>query len=385
MALWDDKLELFLAQTVTRDDNVFRISRDQDPAEVLGSPSRGDTYSTTSVGFNLDVPLARQRFLGSLTLDDIRYRRFTALNSTGHRARGLWQWRLGNDLNGELGYAETLALASLANVQGGVQSSTPNLVKTRQALGNAAYMLTPRWRLRAEASRLTQSNDVAEFRVNDVGIDSTELTASYVTPANNQIGVSVRTSDAGFPNPQIVQGVPVDNAYREQSATVVANWAVTGRSRLSARAGRVSRSYEQVPQRDFEGGTLHAAYDWLATGKLTLNAVARREISASEEVTTSFVLLEGAGLYPTLKLTEKVALTGALDSSTREYLGDPGLLVGTVPSRTDRVRFAGLTVSYRPTRLITLQAAFQRETRSSTVAFGDYAANVASVTARIGF
>jgi hypothetical protein len=100
-----------------------------------------------------------------------------------------------------------------------------------------------------------------------------------------------------------------------------------------------------LPQRDFEGATLYAAYDWKATGKLTLSAIARRETSAAEDVTVSFVLVKGIGLYPTLGLTEKVNLLGALDSSDRQYLSDPGLVLGTVQGRTDRVRSAGLTVS----------------------------------------
>src|SRR5205823_14554469 len=87
LALWDDKLELFAPQTLTRDDNVFRISSDL-PAAVLGLSSKGDTYSTTSLGFNLDVPVSRQRFQGGVTWNKTRYDRFIGLNWEGHQARG---------------------------------------------------------------------------------------------------------------------------------------------------------------------------------------------------------------------------------------------------------------------------------------------------------
>ena len=60
-ALWDDKLKLFAEEKATRDDNIFRISKDVGPASAIGSTSRGDTYHTTSLGFNLDVPVSRQR------------------------------------------------------------------------------------------------------------------------------------------------------------------------------------------------------------------------------------------------------------------------------------------------------------------------------------
>ena len=142
LALWDDKLELFAAQTLTRDDNVFRISSDL-PAAVLGLSSKGDTYSTTSLGFNLDVPVSRQRFQGGVTWNKTRYDRFIGLNWEGHQARGTWLWQAGNDISGQLGYTENLILASFANIQSGVQSSTPNVLTLRRAFFNARAYLRP--------------------------------------------------------------------------------------------------------------------------------------------------------------------------------------------------------------------------------------------------
>ena len=140
-----------------------------------------------------------------------------------------------------------------------------------------------------------------------------------------------------------------------------------------------------MPQRDFEGSTFRAAYDWRPTGKLTLTAAAQKDISTIEQVNIGYVLVKGVALRPTLRLTDKVNLAGAFEYSNREYRSDPALVLGIVPNRTDRVRSAAVTVFYRPIRTVTLQMALLHETRSSTAAFGDYAANVVSVTARLGF
>src|SRR6267143_2556770 len=104
VALWDDKLELFAAQAVTRDDNAFRISSGLDPAAAPGLSSKGDTYSTTSLGFNLDIPVSRQRFQGGVTWNKTRWDRFTILNLDGHQGRGTWLWQVGNDISGQQGY-----------------------------------------------------------------------------------------------------------------------------------------------------------------------------------------------------------------------------------------------------------------------------------------
>ncbi len=384
-ALWDGRLELFVSEAVTHDDNVFRLSSASDSAAVLGSSSKGDTSYVTSFGFNLDVPVSRQRLLAGLSLNDTRYRRFTVLNLDGHEGRAAWQWQVGDDLGGQLGYTESFALASLANIQSGVQSSTPNTIKITNAYLNAAYKLTPRWQLRGEASRARQSNSVAERQVNDISVDSSDLAFSYVTPAANQIGLNMRVADASFPSRQFIGGIPFDNAYRQKNIAVVADWTITAHSHLSARAGRVSRSYAQLPQRDFGGETYHAAYDWKPTGKLTLTAMAQRDISATEQVNVGFVLAKRFGLYPTLKLTDKISWSGSLENSNREYAGDPGLVLGTVPPRSERLRSTGTTLSYRPTASVTLFLGLRRETRTATVDFGDYVAHVLSVSGRLAF
>jgi exopolysaccharide biosynthesis operon protein EpsL len=384
-ALWDRRLELFVSEAVTHEDNVFRLAGARDPTPILGSSSKGDTYRVTSFGFNLDVPVSRQRLLASLTWNDTRYHRFTVLNLNGHEGRAAWQWQVGDDLGGQLGYTESLTLASLANIQSGVQSSTPNTLKITNAYVNAAYKLTPRWQLRGELGRLQQSNSVPERKVNDISVESSDLTFSYVTPADNQIGLNMRVADASFPNPLFIAGIPLDNAYRQKNVAVVADWTLTGRSHVSARAGRVSRSYAQLPQRDFDGETYHAAYDWKPTGKLTLTAMAQKDISATEQVNVGFVLVKRVGLYPALRLTEKTSLSGFLENSDREYAGDPGLVLGTVPPRSERVRSAGMTVSYRPTASVTLFVALRRETRTATVDFGDYVVNALSVSGRLAF
>lgn len=385
-ALWDDRLEVFAAEKATHDDNVFRISSGRDPASVLGSPSKSDTFRTTTVGFNFDVPVSRQRFQGGLSWNETRYDRFRILDLNGHDGRATWLWQAGDRLDGQLGYTESRALASLANVQsGGVQSGTPNPLLRQRAFFNAGYRLTPRWRAGGEVSRLEQSNAAATSKLNDVAIDSAGITVTYATPSGNQAGVNLREDRASYPNPQIVAGSAFDNAYRQHNFMVVTDWTVTGHSRLSAQGGVVRRSYEQLPQRDVEIPTFRVTYDWKPTGKLTLTAVAQRDLGAAEEVTVGHVVVKGLALRPALRLTEKIDIGAALERSERQYGGDPFTVLGFAPERTDRIRAAEMIAAYRPTRKIRLELSWRHERRASSMAFGDYEANVVSLSARLGF
>ena len=382
-ALWEDRLELFVTQSVTRDDNVFRISSGLDPATVVGSSSKGDTYRTTTPGFSFDLPTGRQRFVGGVKWHFTRYDNFTVLDFDGHDGGVAWQWQAGDDLSGKLGYAETLALASLANARAGILSGTPNSLETRRAFFNAAYRLTPRWQLQGDVGRLEQFNGLPALTVNDIVIESADLAVSYLTPAKNRIGLGARVEEGHYPNRQGPAVNFAGDAYRQHNVDVIADYTMTGHSRVRARAGWVARSHEQSSQSDFEEGTFNVTYDWTPTGMLVLSANARREVSPLDDTYSSFVLLTGYALYPTLRLAEKVSATASLEYSAREYLSDPSLLL--VSSRTDWVRTGVLKLTYRPVRAVALELTWMRQTRSSTAAFGDYEVDVASVGVRIGF
>ncbi len=391
-ALWDDKLTLFAEEKATRDDNVFRISKNAAPEDIL-VPSRGDTYRTTSLGFTFDVPVSRQRFQAAFSRNDNRYDQLTALNFTGHEARATWLWQLGNDASGQLGYTETLALASFANVVSFANIQIrPDPLRARQALFSAAYFVTPRWRLNTGVSGLELTNGDTARQSLDLDVLYTEVALSYVTPANTSVGLSARTEDGRFP-----KSSGNDNAYHQSSAGIVADWTPTGASHLSARADRLSRRYTQVLLQnfDFDGYTARAQYDWKPTGKLSLAAVAQRDIYPYQDIGSSFVLVKGVTLRPALRVTEKIDVSGTLDYSIREFLPSPGQASGSSPGRTDRVRSVAATLAYRPARALTLLFSAQREARYSNfvpplppapaVLPADYVVNVFSISARITF
>ena len=381
LALWDDRLELFAAETVTSDDNVFRISNRSNPTTILGSSEKGDTYRTTSVGFNLNVPVSRQRFQVNAIWSDNRYQRFTNLDFNGHDGTAVWLWQLGNDLSGKLGYEDTSSLASFSNVGG----STAAPLKTRQTFGDAAFMITPRWRLEAGARELKQANGDTTRQENDVNISNADFMLSYVTPRENSIGLSLRKEDGRYPNRQLVAGSLFDNAYTQHSVGTVIDWTITGKSHLNAHVDRINRDYQQLSDRNFAGTTFRVVYDWKPTGKLTLDLIAHRDISALENVGTSFVLIKGFELNPSLALTDKINLSGSLGYNIRDYLGNPGIVLGTLPNRRDRVRSISAAALYRLDRAITLGLSMLHEARSSNVTFADYKVNVVQLNVRIAF
>jgi exopolysaccharide biosynthesis operon protein EpsL len=384
VALGGDRVDLFVAQSFTEDDNVFRLPRAVDPQPILGSPTATDTYRTTSFGLDFNVPVSEQRFVGNAARNYYRFDRFTRLDFEGYSLQASWLWDVGNRADGRLGYAEDFVLASLANLQSGLQSSTPNFLKTERTLFNAAYELTPRWQLRGELASLQHFNSAPEYRISNVGIDTVDLRLTYVTAAGNHIGVSIVSDDGHLPNLQNVAGVLVNNSYDEQTMGAVLDWTLTGKSRFSLRAGRVARDYGQLPRRNFDDWVFNGGYEWKPTGKFMLTASAQHDISRNEQVNVGFVLVDGVTLQPAVQLTEKVTLMVNVELSDRRYLGDPALgAPGGAANASERLYTAGLTASYQATPLVKLGFILRHEARDSTLPFGDYEDNFASLEVRV--
>lgn len=380
-ALWDDKLQLYAEEKIARDDNIFRISKGVDPASAIGSASKGDTYYTTSVGIGLDVPVSRQRFQAAFARNDTRYEQFTDLDFIGHDSRAAWLWQLGNDLSGQAGYSEVLSLASFAYIQ----ANTPDPLKTRQAFVNAAFLVSPRWRLQGGWRGLEQTNGDPAFQTSDINISSADAALSYITPSNNSVGLGTRVEDGRYPNREFVPGSTLDDAYRQTATGIVMDWNPTGVSRLTARAEHVSRRYEHLSQSDVDGNTALAEYEWRPTGKFSLAATARRDISPYQDIQSSFVLVKGVSLRPKLNVTAKTDVSAVFDYSRWYFLGDPGLVSGGVQGRVDRLLSAAATVSYRAARNLAFLISAQRELRTSNAPLADYAFDVVSLTARFAF
>ena len=233
-----DRVSAFVEERITHDDNVFRLSKQADPVTAIGSPSRADTLFTTAAGLNLNLPVSRQRFFGSVTLSHTHYQRFSNLDFDGHDLRALWQWQAGDRARGEAGYSDVETLASFANVTG----TAPDRLGLRQAWVNGDIRLAPSWHLKGGVSRLEQSNSDPARQVNDAEISGAEAGTSFVSRAGNSIGVGVRVEEASFPQPQPVGALLVDNAYRQLGAGLFAEWSSGGATRVSLRPSRPSKS-----------------------------------------------------------------------------------------------------------------------------------------------
>lgn len=376
-ARWDAPLELSAAQSAYRDDNVLRLPE--------GAGVQADSFRVTTLGLRLDAPRDRHRVQGRLAVNSVRYRRFGEFDLDGHDGRASWHVHPGEARNATLGIEHRRALASLAGVQAGVQSRVPNALTTRRLFASGEALFAARWQLSLQAARLEQSNAADERRLNDLAHDQSEAGLAYVSRAGNRAGLRARLARGELPNAQIVGTSAVDNSYRQRELAAVLDWRPGERTRVRAHAGRVRRAYQQLPARDFEGGTWELSLDWTPTGKLAFSLLAQRALSDTEEIHVNAVLAERVALQAKLHPSAVTELSAVLEASDRRYLGDAAVLLGAAPARSERLSGAGLQAGYRPLPQLTLSVSVRRERRTDAVGVGPYEADIAGLAVRIGF
>lgn len=375
-ALWGDKLEIFAQENITYDSNVFRLPAASDPCVSIGSCAKDDTVFTTSLGAVLDVPYSLQRFQGAFTWYDARYRRFEDLDHQGHIARAAWLWSVTPRITGELSYADEKGLASFANIQG----RRPDMVTQRMALASAAWMVVPSWRLHA-AANWAEARHTGGLRVNDIELEALEAGISYVTAQENRLGVAVRAEEGRNPSDFVVGGIPFNNEYEQKSVGVQGRWVVSGLSRFDGRLDYTRREYDRFSERNYSGPTFNLTHTYTPTGKLTIATTAQRDVAPLEDVTASFVLVTGITVRPDWAITEKMSLRGHFAYSRWEYFGVQPLFVGY----EHRVKYASVTLMWRPTLRIAISGTLGTERRTSSLSNADYKVDTAAVEARIGF
>src|SRR5690349_4840794 len=210
-ALLGDRLELFAAETFTYDSNLLRISKAANAFGTIGSSDLSDIYFTTSAGFNLNVPVGRQLFVGGYAINHVAYDRFSDLSYTGREGRGIWFWQLGNSLSGQVGFTDVQAQATFVNFTARVKDK----VTTQTGFANASYLFNPYWQIRAAVDGLHQEHGEVSRQEQDINVTGTEGGLNSISRRGNTLGLLLRSEDGRYPHRQV--GV-FDNAYTQKTA-----------------------------------------------------------------------------------------------------------------------------------------------------------------------
>jgi len=376
------RVRLSASGEVYRDSNLFRLSDSVNPQTIIGTSNESDVVRRLGLGLKGDFPISRQRLLLDATIDDYHFDNFSFLDYDAYLVGAAWKWAVASDWSGDISYAKTRYLAPLSELQLPIK----DLITDDRANAGAGYLLTPRWRVRGAVDWYKSEHSNPTRTTLDVNIAAATAGLDYVTPAGNSVGAQTKYSNARYPNPtEFVPGIPVDNDYHEIETSAVMHWIVTGLSVFDGRLGYTSRTYAEVAQRDFHGGTGRLSFDWTPGAKTLINFAGWREIRASEDLTASYVVSNGVSVGPSWAPASKLVFGARLVYERRQYEGSPGLVLVAAPQRKDTVRGASISLGYTPWRDVEFAVSAEAGKRTSNVDFRDYQYNLISANVQFSF
>lgn len=371
----------YVSATATYDDNLFRVSGKDEARLTLGTETMSDTTTRTEAGVDVDWEISRQHVRLGLNYNQNRFNRFNFLDNNGNSKKLAWDWSLGSHLGGELSVSESKSMGGFTEIQNPVL----NQRTTKRRVMNAHWDLHPNWRLIAQRDETESENSSDTYRSSDRTDIAHEAAVQYTTSAGNRLALSVREVESEYPSRDVFQTTVFGNGNVQRDVALSAVWNPSGKTRVNGRVAHIDRRYEELSERNLKDWTARLGVDWQATGKTSVSLSAAHDIYGVDDIAATYVQSDTLSISPTWVATSKVMMQARASYEKRSYQGDPGFLLGRAPIREDKLKSAGLTVTYSPHEKVRMQLGWQKDKRDSTTANTGYDAQTLSANVRIDF
>jgi hypothetical protein len=381
------------SQRLAYESNLYRI----DSSTALGNLSRSDTLSSTSLVAGLDQPLGRQRLYGNATLSVNRYSHNDYLNANSYSLAGGLDWATIDRISGNL------SMVASRNQRSFNLDSGPERLETRKNDESLAQIDTT-----VRVGVVTRLTMEATLGYRSVGYSAPEYAGSQYQqsraslglryrPGIATLGASLSLADSRYENSplQAATGQAAEK-LRRSSLDFTADWPVSGSSSVYARLSPTRAAYDQFTQRDFSGLTGALKWNWLPTGKLSVETRLVHDISQDSNFETfgGPVVIGTSNTDRTAtelrmavgyELTAKTALNAALTASHRrlEQTANVSGLAVVTASGSDATTTLSIGARWTALRSVQLGCDVMRDQRAAQGGLSqDYRASVVSCYGR---
>jgi len=376
-----------------RDDNLFRAPEGDETS---------DRWWTGALFGAVDQTIGRQRLRLKANVNRSVYDERTDLDNTGYGLTFDWDGQTAESISWNLGAMARRALASYGTVlepAGRVR----NLEDMAQINAGLKIGMQAQWVAGLVASYRQVDYSAPVYAADEYRVASLGGYALWNPAGPLTLSFGPRFSQGRYPNALALgNGQFREDQFDRRDLDFTAKYVPTGASTLTARVSLTDQEFDVATDRDFRGATGYLTWDWEATGKTRLRAIASRDTGSETSFFTSDILgtpQRGTGdtSQVTNALTARVdyqatakitlALGGQfarrfLKSSSR--LDDGSTIVDETGQETSSsVLFA---VLYAPTRNSLLGCEFGHHRRKTdTPLSSPYTANTVLCSGRLAF
>jgi exopolysaccharide biosynthesis operon protein EpsL len=377
----DDTIKPYVASTLLYDSNFLRLSDSADPVALTGQSDKSEFVKQVKAGFDLDWTLSRQHFIVKANVNQNWFQNFTTLDYTGWDTLAQWNWQLGNNLDGQIGYSNAEVLGGFGQLNGTLE----NLINTQRYFANGGYLFHPNGKIKLGVFRTERDFDAASRQFSNNAENNAQADLQYLSPTGSTLGLQVIATDGEYPERIIPPGSTQDNAYTRMHYALTWDWHSNSKTRVDGLVGYVQQDYEHFGFRNFDDIIAQVNLNWQASEKTILDLSARRQVSQADNLFSSFVLTQGIWFDFNWQATPKIALMLPISYQEQDYLGGGGTSAAGFGQQKDKVTNVGLNVMYHPLDSISIGPVLNFENRDSNNPVASYESKSAGVNLQADF
>lgn len=360
------ELQPYVRAGVLYDDNLFRFASKRE-AEDAGFNEQSDRVNTLDAGAQLNLRISRQLIRVNAGINDNKYNRYDFLDNTGKSYGITWDWRLGNDVFGDLSTSHSQSIAGFSDNDIIVR----NLRTFKRQRASINWNVLSTWTLYSIAEYSDFENEEAVFQPLDREDDSYEVGTRFQTTSGTQVGLFYRYLKSDFINRVGTTALIFGRENEQDQYGLNLAWLPTLKTRLTGQISTIRFTRENALQNNFNGLNQRWNLDYALSGKTSLGMTAYRELTSVDDLLSTYVLFKGAGANANWNATSKLNFNASYGVGKREFLG--GSSVFSVPvEREDNTKRFGLNMAYAPTEHASLQLRYVNEDRVSNINSFEY-------------
>ena len=355
------ELQPYVRAGVLYDDNLFRFASKTE-AEAAGFSSQSDRVNTLDAGAQLNLRISRQLVRVNAGINDNKYNRYDFLDNTGKSYGITWDWRLGNDVYGDLSTSHSQSIAGFNDNDIIVR----NLRTFKRQRASINWNVLSTWTLYSIAEYSDFENEEAIFQPLDREDDSYEVGTRFQTTSGTKVCLFYRYLKSDFINRVGTTALIFGRKNEQDQYGLNLAWLPTLKTRFTGQISTIRFTRENALQNNFNGLNQRWNLDYALSGKTSLGLTAYRELTSVDDLLSTYVLFKGAGANANSNATSKLNINASYGVGKREFLG--GSSVFSVPvEREDNTKRFGLNMAYAPTEHASLQLRYVNEDRVSNI------------------
>jgi exopolysaccharide biosynthesis operon protein EpsL len=239
-------------------------------------------------------------------------------------------------------------------------------------------------------------NKNAQLAVSDFNnrVVSFEGGIRYITSAGSTLTYTARHGLGVFMNrPQPIVADLFDTRFNDMEHELRLVWPVTGKTTIDARVGHFERKHAHFSQRDFSGFVGNFHFNWAITGRTRVTASWARDLS-NFQTSPSFLFRDFAtfssshaatnrfSLTPVWQISPKTSLRLRYEYTMRDF---HGAVIPVAVNRSDTQHTGLIALDWQPLKMLSVTGTLQRDHRSSNLLGFDYNVSSGSISARLNF